>query len=117
MPPPGSAVAKEAKAASIAAERASVTVGVDRLRQSIPRAGAAFPARRLRSSGDLSRYAIGGFTNDPAAQQLAPSLPPIATGSTPPKKAPLAVPKQALPAVPKQAERQTYKTKAGWFQR
>lgn len=63
------ATAQEKQAAQDArdAARQSITQGQQRQAAEIGRAAAAFPQRRLRTSGDLSRYAIGGFLSDPGA--------------------------------------------------
>lgn len=58
---------KEAAQAARDAARSSIVQGQARLQSEQPRAAGAFPSRRLRSSGDLSRYAIGGFADDPLA--------------------------------------------------
>ena len=58
---------KEARQAARDAARASIVQGRARLAAEQPRAAGAFPVRRLRSAGDLSRYAIGGFLDDPFA--------------------------------------------------
>ena len=71
-----SAEEKEAKQATRDVARASIVQGQQRL-ASVGKAGSAYPTRRLRSSGDLSRYAIGGFLSD--------ALPPITPGKTAPK--------------------------------
>lgn len=78
---------KQAKQDALDASRASVTTGQERLQTEVGQAGAAFPARRLRSAGDLSRYAIGGFLSDPNAPLPVPGTTtkptaPKATGST-----------------------------------
>lgn len=81
---------KQAKQDARDAARQSVTVGQQRLATEVNRAAAAFPQRRLRSAGDLSRYAIGGFLSDPNAAPPPPSktgsgatgrVAPTATGS------------------------------------
>lgn len=61
------AAEKEYKQAVRDAARASVVQGSQRQAAEVPRAGAAYPVRRLRSAGDLSRYQIGGFADDPLA--------------------------------------------------
>lgn len=81
---------KQAKQDALDATRASVTVGQRRLQTEVGQAAAAFPARRLRSAGDLSRYAIGGFLSDPNAPLPVPGTgparnttpPPVASGSS-----------------------------------
>lgn len=78
---------KQAKQDALDAQRAAVKTGQQRLQTEVGQAAAAFPQRRLRSSGDLSRYAIGGFLSDPNAPlpipgQKPPTAPkPVATGS------------------------------------
>ena len=70
---------KEARQASRDAAKSSVVQGQQRLGAEVGKAAAAFPVRRLRTSGDLSRYAIGGFLDD--------ALPPIAMAAPPPTAA------------------------------
>ena len=71
---------KDAKQAVRDVARQSIVQGQQRL-ATVGQAGSAYPTRRLRSSGDLSRYAIGGFLSD--------SLPPI---KPPPVKPPVKPP-------------------------
>lgn len=72
---------KEYEDAQRQAERASVTTGQQRLKAEVAQAGSAFPVRRLRAAGDLSRYRIGGFNDDlawledPAAAAEGPVAP------------------------------------------
>jgi len=61
---------KEARQAARDVAKSSVVQGQQRLGAEVAKAASAFPVRRLRTSGDLSRYAIGGFLDD--------ALPPIA---------------------------------------
>ena len=61
------AAEKEARQAARDVARSAIGVGQARLQAEQPRAAGAFPVRRLRSAGDLSRYAIGGFADDPLA--------------------------------------------------
>ena len=97
---------KESKQAVRDIARASIVQGKQRQAAEIPRAGGAYPARRLRSAGDLSRYAIGGFAGDPLA--------PI--NATPPKaKKPAA--RRATTTTKKAAVRQTYRVGAVQFKR
>jgi hypothetical protein len=81
------AAEKEAKQAARDANVAAITQGQRRLATEQPKAAGAFPVRRLRSSGDLSRYAIGGFADDPLAP-IPPAAPPPKKGAAPRKPAP-----------------------------
>lgn len=69
------AAEKEAKAQLKAVERAEFVAGRGRL-ASMPR-GEAFPQPRLRSAGDLSRYAIGAFADDPMARPVPAKPAPV----------------------------------------
>ncbi len=106
---------KQAKQDARDLARSSIVQGQQRLAAEVPRAGSAFRSRRLRSAGDLSRYAIGGFFGD--------ALPPIASpgASKPPAPKPAApkpkaAAKRATPR-PKKAERQTYRVGPVQFKR
>lgn len=102
--------------------RASIVQGQQRL-ATVGKAAAAFPARRLRSSGDMSRYAIGGFLSDalPPIEQPAPAPAPSSKATaTAPKAKPPARPKASLPPI--KLGQQTFKVKntgagpSAWYQ-
>jgi len=90
------AAEKEAKQAARDVAVSSVTQGQRRLAAEQPKAAGAFPVRRLRSSGDLSRYAIGGFADDPLAPVAAAPKPKAAPKAKAKVKAAKAV--KAAPA-------------------
>jgi chemotaxis protein histidine kinase CheA len=70
------AAEKQAKQDAKDAAAQSVTVGKSRLGE-VNSAG-AFAGRRLRSAGDLSRYGIGGFLDDPnKLKPVTPTKPTI----------------------------------------
>lgn len=95
---------KEYKQAVRDVARSSIVQGAERQAAAIPRASTAFPQRRLRAAGDLSRYAIGGFTGDVTAPLPTPkptSKPPAKVqrgGKTKPTTRVLAKPKAPLPS-------------------
>lgn len=62
------AAEKQAKQDERDAARNAIGVGKARLQTEVGSAGRAFAGRQLRSAGDLSRYSIGGFLDDPVAQ-------------------------------------------------
>lgn len=72
------AAEKQAKADARAAAAQSVVAGKNRLPE--VNAAGAFAGRRLRAAGDLSRYGIGGFLDDP--NKAKPVTP---TPTAPPK--------------------------------
>lgn len=78
---------KEAKQAAVDASTAAVSVGKGRLKTEIGSAAKAFSGRPLRAAGDLSRYKVGGFLDDPYAAgvlrgQPRPKSTPGITGGT-----------------------------------
>jgi hypothetical protein len=79
------AAEKEAKQAARDVAASSITQGQERL-AAVGKAASAFPQRRLRASGDLSRYAIGGFLSDalPPIGSPAPVVKPAAKAKTAP---------------------------------
>lgn len=96
---------KEAAQAARDVARSSIVAGRARLAAEQPRAAGAFPVRRLRSSGDLSRYAIGGFADDPLAP-VGPAKPKIK-----PVRVKAAAPKRTTAVQPKRAPRQTFRVR------
>lgn len=108
------AAEKEAKAAQQAIARQSITQGQGRLTE-LGDAGSAFPARRLRASGDLSRYSIGSFLDDPTMkpkptqpiekirQPVQPKPKPRPVVQPKPKPPVAVVPKPKVPAPVKAA--------------
>jgi len=78
---------KEAKAAAAEAAKQAVVQGRQRL-AGLGESATAFPQRRLRSAGDMARYAIGGFMDDPTKPRPggggsgtpAPRPGPVGTG-------------------------------------
>ena len=85
---------KQAKQDTRDAARQSITVGQSRLQSEVGQASSAFPQRRLRTAGDLTRYAIGGFLSDPnaplpvggGAAGGGAKNPPSGRGTAPPPK-------------------------------
>jgi hypothetical protein len=68
----------------------AVTEGRSRLNAEVSQASSAFRSRPLRAGGDLSRYRIGGFSDDPnaAGRTPKPKAAPKPKAKTTARKAP-----------------------------
>jgi hypothetical protein len=92
---------KEAKEAARDAARAAVVTGQSRLQTEVGNAAKAFSSRRLRSAGDMTRYRIGGFLDDPMGPNAGASTTPRPRPTTTPSTTSAPKPPTAIRATPK----------------
>lgn len=90
---------KAAKQAVRDVARQELVQGQQRL-GTIAKATSAYPQRQLRASGDLSRYAIGGFLSDALPPIKPPKVKPPKPAKTRTTAKPPKLPKVAKPTFP-----------------